>query len=57
MNCIAWAPWEYGLILAAGTADGKIEIYTKTKDQWVGFGFLAHSDAVNGISWAPQIEA
>ena len=24
INCIAWAPWEYGLILAAGSADGKI---------------------------------
>ena len=23
VNCIAWAPWEYGLILAAGTAEGR----------------------------------
>jgi protein transport protein SEC13 len=26
VNSIAWAPWEYGLILAAGSADGKIHI-------------------------------
>ena len=28
VNCIAWAPWEYGLILAAGTAEGKICIFS-----------------------------
>jgi protein transport protein SEC13 len=26
VNCICWAPWEYGLILAAGSADGKIHL-------------------------------
>lgn len=26
VNCVSWAPWEYGLILAAGSADGKIHI-------------------------------
>ena len=26
VNCIAWAPWEYGLILAAGTAEGRLVI-------------------------------
>lgn len=29
VNCIAWAPWEYGTILAAGTADGKIYSYER----------------------------
>jgi protein transport protein SEC13 len=24
VNCISFAPWEYGLCLAAGIADGKI---------------------------------
>ena len=28
VNCIAWAPWEYGLILAAGTAAGRICIFS-----------------------------
>ena len=27
VNCICWAPWEYGLILAAGRADGRIVIF------------------------------
>ena len=30
VNCIAWAPWEYGLILAAGSASGKVHLYTKS---------------------------
>lgn len=29
VNCIAWAPWEYGLILAAGTAEGKLVILSR----------------------------
>lgn len=36
VNCIAWAPWEYGLILAAGTAEGRLVVLTRTPDdQWV----------------------
>jgi protein transport protein SEC13 len=30
VNCIAWAPWEYGMILATGTATGVLHIFTKT---------------------------
>ena len=29
VNCIAWAPWEYGLILAAGTAEGRLVIIVR----------------------------
>jgi protein transport protein SEC13 len=29
VQCISWAPWEYGLVLAAGTADGNIHLLTK----------------------------
>ena len=32
VNCIAWAPWEYGLILAAGTAEGRLVIYVRNQD-------------------------
>lgn len=32
VNCIAWAPWEYGLILAAGTAEGRLVIFERTSD-------------------------
>ena len=48
VNCIAWAPWEYGLILAAGTAEGRLVIFVRTpEDQWVkSHDFIAHqSDA------------
>lgn len=35
VNSISWAPWEYGLILAAGSADGKILIIQrKGDDTW-----------------------
>lgn len=28
VNCIAFSPWEYGLILAAGTATGYLHLFT-----------------------------
>jgi len=62
VNCISWAPWEYGLILAAGTAEGKICIYTPAQqaDQTAGWEkiheFVAHNEGVNGISWGPSTE-
>jgi len=35
VGAIAWAPWEYGLILAAGAADGIIHIIQrKGDDSW-----------------------
>ena len=57
VSCVAWAPWEYGLILAAGTAEGKLFMVEHQKDGWkepVLFG--QHHEAVNGISWGPSTE-
>ncbi len=38
LNCIAWAPWEYGMIIAAGTFEGKVHTYQRTTnvqgDKW-----------------------
>jgi protein transport protein SEC13 len=34
VNVVAWAPWEYGLILAAGTTEGKIFAVEHVKDNW-----------------------
>ena len=51
VNCIEWASWEFGLILAAGTSDGKIHVMTRAKE-WHKIGFLAHNEAVNSVSWA-----
>jgi len=63
VNCIAWAPWEYGLILAAGTAAGRIHIFSKqaskdgqNKSNWSDYGFIAHAEGVNGLSWGPSTE-
>ena len=59
VNCIAWAPWEYGLILAAGTAEGKIFIFRPEQNtvNWVTqHEFVAHKEGVNGISWGPSTE-
>jgi len=33
VNCIAWAPWEYGLILAAGTAEGRVVVIGPTQNE------------------------
>ncbi len=61
VNCIAWAPWEYGLILAAGTAEGRIHIFSKKPNAkegqpWENYSFEAHIDGVNGICWGPSTE-
>lgn len=58
VNCIAWAPWEYGLILAAGTADGRLVVLAKNHDDsWeIKADFAAHDSGVNGISWGPATE-
>lgn len=61
VNCIAWAPWEYGLILAAGTAEGRIHIfsrknYAKEGFTWENYSYVAHTEGVNGLSWGPSTE-
>lgn len=58
VNCISWAPWEYGLILAAGTADGRIYIFSRNQKDgsWSNFSFIGHSEGVNGVSWGPSTE-
>ena len=43
VNCIAWAPWEYGTILAAGTADGKFYTYERINNG-------------DGYKWKQRIE-
>jgi protein transport protein SEC13 len=54
---VAWAPFEYGLVLAAGTIDGRIYIisYNKKDGQWTTSSFVGHAESVNGISWAPSV--
>lgn len=54
VNSIAWAPHEYGLILACASSDGKISVLTAKEDgTWDHVLFAAHSIGVNAVSWAP----
>lgn len=54
VNSVQWASWEYGLILAAGCADGKVHVVERnTNDQWTNYAFEAHDAGVNGLSWGP----
>lgn len=57
VNCINWAPWEYGLCLAAGVADGKVHILERNnQDQWSQRSQEAHDAGINGLSWGPATE-
>lgn len=57
VNCISWAPWEYGLILAAGAKDGQIIIIRRDGSDWKKKSVNAHNkqtshiSGVIGISW------
>lgn len=54
VNSIAWAPHEYGLVLACGSSDGKISVLTAKEDgTWDHVLFAGHSIGVNAVSWAP----
>jgi len=51
---VAWGPWEYDLILLAGSADGCVtELKMVSEDTWEPYRFAAHEGGVNAISWAP----
>jgi protein transport protein SEC13 len=56
VNSIAWAPHEYGLLLACGSSDGKVTVLECKEDgQWVVSGdFMAHQIGCNAVSWAPS---
>lgn len=57
VGAIAWAPWEYGLVLAAGAADGTLHIIQrKGDDTWSQQTMPAHDGGVNAISWGPPTE-
>lgn len=54
MNSIAWAPHEYGLMLACGSSDGRVSVLTYKDDAtWDSQVFSAHNIGVNAVSWAP----
>ncbi|KTB14515.1 Protein transport protein SEC13-2 [Nakaseomyces glabratus] len=58
VNCVKWAPHEYGLILLCGSADGKISVVELKDGQIASTKILdnAHKFGVNSISWAPLVK-
>ena len=57
MNTIQWAPWEYGLALAAGSADGMIHYISRSEnDEWHRTLFAGHDGSISGLSWGPATE-
>ena len=54
---MSWAPWEYGLILAAGTTEGKIFVIEHKQDKWTEPKEIgSHAEAITGLSWGPSTE-
>ena len=35
VNTVAWAPYEYGLMLACGSSDGSISVINSTGKHWM----------------------
>lgn len=57
VGSISWAPWEYGLVLGAGSADGTVHIIKrKGDDSWTKETENAHDGGVNAISWGPATD-
>ncbi|CAH7671141.1 COPII-coated vesicle component Sec13 [Phakopsora pachyrhizi] len=54
VNSIAWAPHEYGPILACASSDGRVSVLSFNDDgSWDAPLFTAHPIGCNSISWAP----
>ncbi|KAG0141698.1 hypothetical protein CROQUDRAFT_663479 [Cronartium quercuum f. sp. fusiforme G11] len=54
VNSIAWAPHEYGPILACASSDGKVSVLTfKDDGTWDAPLFTAHLIGCNAVSWQP----
>merc|ERR1712000_449037 len=53
VNAVAWAPHEFGLEIAAASADGKISLltYQDGESKWYRQEYPAHVGGVNSISW------
>lgn len=53
VTAICWAPWEQGLVLAAGSSDGCVSVLTRVvEDRWESQKFAAHEGGVTALSWA-----
>eukprot|EP01068_Selenidium_serpulae_P005642 Selendium_serpulae@DN4125_c0_g1_i2.p1 len=58
VNSVAFAPWEFGLMLACASSDGSVSIHTHRADNtWLRKSFQAHANGVNAVSWVPAAMA
>ncbi|KDR17793.1 protein SEC13 homolog [Zootermopsis nevadensis] len=56
VNSVAWAPHEFGLMLACGSSDGSLSILTSNPDtgNWEAKKIPnAHTIGCNAVSWCP----
>ena len=54
VNAVAWAPNEYGLILAAASSDGNVSWHQHVNNSdWTHNLFEASRMGCNAVSWAP----
>eukprot|EP01029_Cantina_marsupialis_P002212 TRINITY_DN12005_c0_g1_i1.p1 TRINITY_DN12005_c0_g1~~TRINITY_DN12005_c0_g1_i1.p1 ORF type:complete len:213 (-),score=41.69 TRINITY_DN12005_c0_g1_i1:97-672(-) len=54
VNSICWAPYQYGLVLLAGSSDGFVSVISfKDKNTWETQKIKVCSSGVNSVSWAP----
>ncbi|KAG9398662.1 GTPase-activating protein S13 [Aphanomyces cochlioides] len=54
INSIEFAPHEYGLVIAAASADGVVSVVTMTQAGWVTTSTIQDNDVgCLGVSWAP----
>mmetsp|Transcript_20204 Transcript_20204/g.44930 ORF Transcript_20204/g.44930 Transcript_20204/m.44930 type:complete len:231 (+) Transcript_20204:339-1031(+) len=63
INRVAWAPWEFGLVLAAASADGTVSIHEwdlsseGPSEHPIRTAFVANEGGVNSLSWGPAVVA
>jgi protein transport protein SEC13 len=61
VNCVQFAPPEYGLILACGSSDGQVTVLeskSQTGNDWeVTAKFSALKSGVSSLSWAAPAES
>jgi protein transport protein SEC13 len=53
VNCVTFAPQEYGLILLCGSSDGYVSIHEYKNENWHMHKALAHGFGVTSVSWGP----
>ena len=53
VNCISWAPSEYGFMLVAGLSNGNIVVISDAN--WTLNTLDAHKSSVNAVKFCPYI--